>query len=145
MLVFAVALFVRAATLTRVWAGALARLRAVTLARKRQVAASPLQSGIEHQREEAAELRNRLRHLPEDEEWRQREHLQAIADQIKDDWVSRLYKLFSDMGALELRDEFMRIGGPSGAEMYQREPQIRFLDDAIALLDRMQKRLARQH
>ena len=115
----------------------------VTLARKRQVAVSPLQRGLACHRAQAAELRSRLRRLPEDEEWRQREYVQAMSDQIKDDWVSSLYKLFSDVGALELRNEFMRINGPSGEAMYEREPLIRFLDDAMALLRQMQKRLVR--
>ncbi len=122
--------------------GAVLGVWAVTLAHKRQVAASPLQSGIARHREQAVELRSRLRHLPEDEEWRRREDLHAIGDQIKDDWVTRLYKLFGDANALELRNEFMRINGPGGEAMYQRDPLIRFLDEAIDLLGRMQKRLA---
>jgi hypothetical protein len=111
--------------------------------RWRRAPATQLQDELASRRAEAVELRNRLRHLPPDEAWRQHEYLVAISDQIKDDWFSRLCKTFGDAGALELRNEFMRLPPVFGEALYQRESLIGYMNDAIKLLTQMQNRLGK--
>ena len=115
--------------------------RALLILNRRRKPNSPLQQGIVEYRQEAFELRQRLRHLPDHDEWRQREYLNNYGDKINE-WVSGLYGMFGSNGALELRNEFSdSIDGPSGDAMFQREPLIGFLDDAIKRLDEMHKQL----